>query len=157
EHANRFEPEETIETAMGEVLGADARVRFVPFAALLAPPDESPQALTAADEALAGARQAYQEMDLDRAKQLLQTGLKTYQRHLPTLAARPDWLVPMRDGFIELAKVRFFEGNETGARDALRYVFALDRSVRWNKSLFPVQMKKVVVEARLLFDTLGTG
>ena len=29
--------------------------------------------------------------------------------------------------------------------------------MRWNKALFPPQMKKLVVEARLLYDTLGDG
>jgi hypothetical protein len=54
--------------------------------------------------------------------------------------------------------VRFFEGNADGARDALRYAFVLDGTLRWNRTAsFPAQMKKVVVEARLLYDTLGSG
>ena len=96
-------------------------------------------------------------MDSDKAKELLETALKGYQKFLPEMATRSESITPMRDGFILLANVRFFEGNADGARDALRYVFALDGSVRWNKTLFPPQMKKLVVEARLLYETLGTG
>ena len=157
ERANRFDPEESIESAMGEVLAADARLRFVPLAAILSPPEVAQKALADADKALADAKKAYDDMDLDTAKPLLETALKTYQRYLPELAARPDAIAPMRDGFIELANLRFFEGNEDGARDALRYVFALDGTVRWNKAIFPPQMKKLVVEARLLYETLGAG
>jgi len=157
EKANRFDPEETIEAAMGEVLAGDARLKFVALADLLSPPDVAQKALADADKALADAKQAYADMDLDKAKPLLETALKTYQKYLPELAARPESITPMRDGFIELANVRFFEGNQEGARDALRYVFALDGSVRWNKAAFPQQMKKLVVEARLLYDTLASG
>ncbi|MGZ3407979.1 MAG: PEGA domain-containing protein [Polyangia bacterium] len=157
EKANRFEPEETIEAAMGEVLAADTRLRFAPLGAIVSPPDEAFKALADADKALADAKQAYTDMDLDKAKPLIETALKTYQKFMPEMAARPDGISPMRDGFIALANVRFFEGNQDGARDALRYVFALDGSVRYNKALFPAQMKKLVVEARLLYETLGTG
>jgi hypothetical protein len=155
--ATRFSPEETIEAAMGEVLAADGRLRYTPLETILAPPAAVRQALVDADKALAEAKLAYNDMDLDMARALLETALKTYQRYLPELAARPDGTTPMRDGFIELAEVRFFEGNVDGARDALRYVFVLDGSVRFSKTLFPAQMKKLVVEARLLYETLGTG
>jgi hypothetical protein len=157
EKATRFDAEETIEAAMAEVLAADARLRFVALDQILTPPDAAPKALAAADEALAAAKQAYADMDLDKAKPLLETALKAYQKYLPELAARPESITPMRDGFIELANVRFFEGNQDGARDALRYVFALDGTVKWNKAIFPLQMKKLVVEARLLYETLATG
>jgi hypothetical protein len=157
EKANRFEPEETIEAAMGEVLAADARLRFLPLGAIVAPSDTAFQALAGADKALADAKQAYADMDLEKAKPLIETALKTYQKFMPEMAARPDGIAPMRDGFIALANVRFFEGNQDGARDALRYVFVLDGSIRYKKELFPAQMKKLVVEARLLYETLATG
>ena len=157
EKANRFEPEETIEAAMGEVLAADARLRFTPLAAIVTPSDLAFAALAEADKALAAAKQAYADMDLEKAKPLIETALKTYQKFMPEMAARPDGITPMRDGFLELANVRFFEGNQDGARDALRYVFVLDGSIRYKKELFPLQMKKLVVEARLLYETLGTG
>lgn len=157
ERANRFEPEETIEAAFDEVLGADTRLRYTPFLALLQPPGEPQKALADADKALADANQAYADMDLDKAKQLLQTALKTYQKFLPDLAARPDAIAPMRDGFLALAKVRFFEGNVDGARDAIRYALVLDGTVKYNSKTFPQQMKKVAVEARLLYETLGVG
>ena len=157
EQATSFAPEETIESAMGEVLAADPRLHFRTLDTLLSPPDAVDKALVDADKALADAKQAYADMDLDKAKTLLETALKGYQKHLPALATRADSITPMRDGFILLADVRFFEGNQDGAKDALRYVFTLDGSVKWNPKLFPPQMKKLVVEARLLYETLGTG
>ncbi|HEY2743804.1 MAG TPA: hypothetical protein VGL86_04245 [Polyangia bacterium] len=157
EKATRFEAEEAIEAAMGEVLAADTRLRFEPLPTILSPPTDADHALVDADKALADAKQAYADMDLDKAKPLLETALKGYQKYLPELATRAESIAPMRDGFLLLANVRFFEGNADGARDALRYVFALDGTVRWNKALFPPQMKKLVVEARLLYETLGTG
>ena len=157
ERGNRFDPEETIEAAMGEVLAADARLRFVPLTSMLSPPDEPPRALAAADVALAEALKAYETMDLALAKTRLEVALKSYQKYLPALAARPGGVAPMRDGFIALSKARFFEGNLDGARDALRYAFVLDGTVRWDKTLFPAQMKKLVMEARLLFETMGAG
>ena len=120
ERANHFDAEETIETALDEVLGADTRLRYTPFLSLLQPPDEPKKALADADKMLADGKQAYADMDLEKAKQLLQSALKTYQKYLPELAARPDTIAPMRDGFVELAKVRFFEGNVDSARDAIR-------------------------------------
>jgi hypothetical protein len=96
-------------------------------------------------------------MDLERAKLLLQTALKTYQEHLPQLAARRDAVAPMRDGFLELAKVRFAQGNADGARDAIRYALVRDGSVKFDKAQLPQQMKKLAVEARLLYETLGAG
>ena len=157
EKATSFAPEESIESAMGEVLAADPRLHFRTLETLLSPPDAVDKELVDADRALADAKQAYADMDLDKAKGLLETALKAYQKNLPALATRSDSITPMRDGFILLADVRFFEGNQDGAKDALRYVFALDGSVKWNPKLFPPQMKKLVVEARLLYDTLGTG
>lgn len=157
ERSIRFEPEEAIEAAMGEVLAADPRLRFRTLDLILSPPDVADRALAEADKALADAKQAYADMDLDTAKSLLEAALKGYQKFLPALATRTDTVTPMRDGFVLLANVRFFEGNQDGAKDALRYVFALDGSVRWNKAMFPQQMKKLVVEARLLYETLGSG
>jgi hypothetical protein len=157
ERANRFEPEEAIEAAMDEVLAADTRLRYTPLQSLVSPPDDAFKALADADKSLADAKQAYADMDLEKAKQLLQTALKAYQSHLPELAARPDTISPMRDGFLELSKVRFFEGNADGARDAIRYALVLDGTIKFNKTLFPQQMKKLVIEARLLYETLGVG
>jgi len=157
EKATLFAPEESIESAMGEVLAGDPRLHFRALETLLSPPDAIDKALVDADKALADAKQAYADMDLDKAKSLLETALKAYQKNLPALATRSDSITPMRDGFALLANVRFFEGNQEGAKDALRYVFALDGSVKWNSKMFPPQMKKLVVEARLLYETLGTG
>jgi hypothetical protein len=53
--------------------------------------------------------------------------------------------------------VRFFERNLDAAKEALRPAFALDPRLSFSPQIFPAQMKRVVVEARLLFDALGFG
>jgi hypothetical protein len=73
------------------------------------------------------------------------------------MASRGGGLLPFRDAWLRLAKARFFDGDQKGARDAMRYVYVLDPTVKWDPKVFPPAMKKVVVESRLLYDTLGTG
>src|SRR5207302_262545 len=53
--------------------------------------------------------------------------------------------------------VRFFDGNNDGAREALRHVFIFDPKLDYTPKLFPPQMRKTVIEGRLLFDALGSG
>jgi len=147
-----------VEGALAGLMGADERLKFRRVGDLLEPPDEAPRALGEADIALVDAEAAFGEMDLDKCKELLKGAILTYQKFLPKLAARGGGITPLRDAWIKLAKVRFFDGDQAGSRDALRYVFVLDpKMTTFDKDLFPPQMKKTVVEARLLFDTLGTG
>lgn len=148
---------EPAERAMGELYARDERVRFVPFFELIDPPSVAPRALDAADLAVAGAERAFSEMHLGKAKALLKEALQAYQRHLPQLAARPDGLRPLVEAWVKLARTRFFDGDERGARDALRYAFVLDPRLGFDEAVFPPQMKKTVLDAKQLFDTLGPG
>jgi len=148
---------QSFEAAAGERLAGDARLHYQPLADLLEPSEFALRALGEADLAVADAEKAFAEMDLDHAKKLLKQAILTYQRYLPLLQARGGNIEPLRDAWIKLAKTRFFDGNADGAGDALRYVFVLDPTVTFNPKQFPPQMKKAVVEAKLLFETLGTG
>jgi PEGA domain len=157
EEETTAEKAEKAEKAMGEVLGADQRFVFKPLAGLLEPTDDVPRFLGEADIAVVDADQAFSEMDLAKAKTLLQTAIDTYTKYLPQLAERGGGITPLRDAYVRLAKTRFFDGDNDGSRDALRYIWVLDPELNFNPKMFPPQMKKEVVEAKLLFQTLGNG
>jgi hypothetical protein len=146
-----------VEAAVAEELSADGRLRFSTKGDLLTPGDRAPKALGEADLESVDAEEALTQGDVDKAKQLLEKALKTYQGYLPQLSARGGGLDPFRDAWLKLAKARFFDGDQKGAREAMRFVFVLDPTIKWDPKKFPAPMKKVVVESRLLFDTLGPG
>jgi outer membrane biosynthesis protein TonB len=148
---------ERVEGGIAEELSADARLRWVSKADLLTPPEQAPRLLGEADLQSMDAEDALTQGDVEKAKQLLEKALRTYQSYLPQLAVRGGGLEPFRDAWMRLARARFFDGDQKGARDAMRFVFVLDPNIRWDPKHFPAAMKKVVVEARLLFDTLGAG
>jgi hypothetical protein len=148
---------DTVESAVSEELSADQRLKFLALHDLLEPPEIAPRSLGAADLDAVDADDAIGTGDTDKAKQLLEHALTTYQKYLPELASRGGGLLPFRDAWLKLAKARFLDGDQKGARDAMRFVFVLDPTVKWDPKAFPPAMKKVVVESRLLYDTLGTG
>jgi len=137
---------------------SDDRVTLVPFWDLLNdPPTTIAQALGRADLAVVDAEAAFGTMDLGKAKELLKGAIETYVRYLPQLAVRGNGTDPLRDAWIWTSKVRFFDGDLDGAKEALRYVYALDPKLPWSTKTFPPQMKKIVVEAQLLVEALGSG
>ncbi|MSP62449.1 MAG: PEGA domain-containing protein [Myxococcales bacterium] len=139
------------------VLSKDERIRYRDLADQLDPPGEAQAGLGDADEKLKDAQAAFEQMDLENARGKAEGAIKLYERYLPQLAAEEDGLTHIRNAWIRLAAVRFFDGNNDGAKDALRHVFALDPLAEFSPKMFPPQMKKVVIESRLLFDALGTG
>lgn len=114
-----------------------------------------PGPLALADSALQRTDKLFREMDLEPAKASLEQAQKLYEENLVELVRRDGSAKALRDAQIILGKIRFFEGNFEGAKDALRRAFALDPKLTYSAQLFPVQMKRLAVEARLLFDTLG--
>jgi len=142
--------------AFADVAGKDTRVAYRDLAELLEPPEEVDRALAAADADLKSAGEAFDQMDLENAHARVEKALKTYERYLPELGKRGR-MSSIRDAWIRLAAVRFFDGNNDAAKDALRHVFVFDPKVDYSPKLFPPQMKKAVIEGRLLFDALGTG
>src|SRR5579859_4541693 len=86
-----------VEAAVAEELGADGRLRFVPKSEILIPPDQAPKALGEADLQAVDAEDALAQGDVDKAKQLLEKALKSYQNYLPQLSARGGGLDPFRD------------------------------------------------------------
>jgi hypothetical protein len=148
---------EAVEAAVAESLRPDPRIAFATPSELLDPPIEADRALGRADLALVDAESEFAAMELDKAKQLLNDAVAAYNRHLPRLATRGGGTEFLRDAWLKLAKTQFFDGNPDAAREAMRYALVLDPTVTYKKELFPPTMKKMVVEARLLFETLGPG
>src|SRR5579864_3165301 len=68
---------ESLESASGEVLGRDARVRYRSLAEILEPADRPPRELGRADIMLIDAEKSFNEMDLDKAKELLKNAIQT--------------------------------------------------------------------------------
>ena len=101
--------------------------RFIPKGDLLSPPDE-PAPLGEADLQSVDAEDALAQGDVEKAKQLLEKALKTYLEYLPQFAARGGGLDPFRDAWLKLARARFFDGDQKGARDAMRFVFVSTRT-----------------------------
>ena len=156
EKATRFDAEEAIESAMGEVLAADPRLHFRALRTLLSPPEVADQALAAADKALADAKQAYARWISTRP------GRSSRRRSRATRSTCPSWR-RARVGDADarrlrlLANVRFFEGNADGAQGRAPLCLRARRVGPLEHHDVPPQMKKLVVEARLLYETLGTG
>jgi hypothetical protein len=148
---------DSVEKAMTEELTGEARVQLLPFAGLLEPPDAAPRALGQADLDVVDAAQSFLSMDLAKAQHLIGHALEAYGRYLPQLARRGGGIEPLRDAFIQLAKIRYFDGDTKGAKEVLGRVFILDPSITFSSQLFPPQMRRTVLEARAVFDALGEG
>lgn len=143
--------------AFADALGNRDAFHFRDSADLLDPPEAAAAALAEADKAVADAKAAFDQMDLDNARAKAEGAIKTYSQHLPLLGTEDGGLQRIRDAWIRLAAIRFFDGNNDGAKDALRHVFVFDPKVDFSPRQFPPQMKKVVMEGRLMFDALGPG
>jgi hypothetical protein len=148
---------DAIEAAVAESLRGDGRVTLSTTGELLDPPLEADRALGRADLAIVDAESAFAAMELEQAKQLLNDGVAAYNKHLPRLGQRGGGTEPLRDAWLKLAKTQFFDGNPEASREAMRYALVLDPTITWAKTQFPPTMKKLVVEAKLLFETLGPG
>jgi hypothetical protein len=111
--------------------------------------------LVVADEGLRKAEKQFKDADLDPAKVEVDSAIKTFEENLPELVRRDGSARLLRDAYILLSKIRFFSGDFDGSKEALRHVFAIDPKQTFTPLAFPTQMKRVVVESRLLFDTLG--
>jgi PEGA domain len=113
--------------------------------------------LDLADAATIQSSRMFDELDLDDARTDAVKAIAGYEEHLPQLVQRDGNAKRLRDAHMLLAKINFFASNPDAAKEALRRAFVLDPKLAYSPSVFPMQMKRVVIEARLLFDTLGAG
>ncbi len=143
--------------AFAEALAKDTRVRYRDLVEILDPPEEGAAALADADQQLSDGQALFTQMDIENARAKIEAAIKQYELRLPELAARDGSVAKLRDAWIRRAAIQFFDGDHDGARDSLRRVFVLDPKTAWSPKVFPPQMKKAVVESRLLFEALGSG
>jgi hypothetical protein len=143
-------------SAVAGVVAQDSRVGYRDLGELVDSADEADRVIAGADANLKAATAAFDQMDLENARSKVDDAIKAYERYLPLLGDR-DQLDHVRDAWIRLSAIRFFDGNNDGARDALRHVFVYDPKVDYTPQLFLPQMKKAVIEGRLMFDALGPG
>jgi hypothetical protein len=113
--------------------------------------------LDLADAAAIQSAHLFDELDLDDARTDAIKAIAGYEEHLPQLVQRDGNAKRLRDTHMLLAKINFFASNPDAAKEALRRAFVLDPKLTYTPTVFPMQMRRVVVEARLLFDTLGAG
>jgi hypothetical protein len=146
-----------VRAGMARVLRKDAQVRYRDLEDLLDPAEPAAAALDDADRKVAAAEKAFDQMDLEKGQGLVDAAIAAYAKYQGRVGARPGKTKPWRDAWIRLSAIRFFDGNQDGARDALRHALVFDPQLDFTPQLFPPQMKKAVIEGRLLFDALGRG
>ncbi len=144
-----------LERALGETLRLDGRLAFVPYVDLLTPPSAIAKQQAEVQELVAKADAAWEELNVQLVKDLLDKAFLIESGILESRVAQPDGLKPIHDILTRLARTRYLDADQRGARDALRQLYALRGSLA--PTSFPPQMKKLVVESRLLFETLGQG
>lgn len=144
-----------LERAIADALSADGRVQFRPYVEILSPKATAEARSAEVRELQTRADAAWEELNVPVCKELLEKAVALESRALEHRIEQPDGLRPIHDLLTRLARTRFFDADQRGARDALRQLYALRGSLQ--ASQFPPQMKKLVVESRLLFETLGRG
>ncbi|MCU1279694.1 MAG: hypothetical protein JWM53_3240 [bacterium] len=151
-------PTAALRTGVAESFAGDGRVVYRPLAELLPEAVEDVAAeLAKADEDLDEGDKAFSGMDLEPAKQRLVAAVERYRAWLPELTRRDHGAGKLQTAWLLLAKVYFFDGDTANARVALRHCLTLDAQLAFTKTVFPPQMKKLVLETRAQYDAAGGG
>jgi hypothetical protein len=137
-------------------LGADARLRYRSAEQQLEPAEAADAALDEADRAAVAARAAFAEMDLERARHQAAAALAGYRAFLPRLVDGGG-VRRLRDAWMQLASIRFFDADAAGAAEALRHALALDPGLERSEELTPPQMKQLVADEHAAFARLAPG
>jgi hypothetical protein len=147
-----------LRTGVGETFAGDGRIVYRPLGELLPEPTMDPTAeLQKADAELDQGDQAFSGMDIDPAKQHLTAAIDRYRAWLPELVKRDHGAGHLKSAWMLLTKVYFFDGDMANARTALRHVLTLDPQLQFNKTEFPPQMRKLVLETRAAYDAAAKG
>jgi hypothetical protein len=146
-----------VRTTFAASLAREPRLMSVALDDALRNIEQEDGALAAADAAVAAARKKIEELDLGEATKLLRSALAAYEANLHRMVARARPVADLVDAHKLLAAARFIDGDQAGARDALRRARVLQPDLAYDASLFPPQMRRVFTEAKLLFDELGLG
>lgn len=156
-HAGAFASARAFTRGLEAALTKDPRVAYVPLEAVLLDSAADDKALADADAKVGAARAKIEELDLAEATKLIKAALAGYEKLLYRLAARPKPIETLVDTYKLLAAARFIDGDQEGARDALRRARVLDPELVFDAKLFPPKMRRVFTEVKLLQDELGKG
>ncbi len=148
---------QTFDKALQETLQGDSRIRFTPLVAAKPDPKVVEAELAQADRDMSTVEAAFSEMNLGKARTVTDQVIAVYEKHIVELAARPNGTQPLRNAWIKAARVRFFDGDEAGAKQAVQRALALDGKLAFSTELFPLPMKAMVTEAKKAFDHAGAG
>lgn len=147
-----------LRAGVDDTFAGDGRLAYRPIGALLPEAKADPAAeLAKADAELDEGDKAFSGMDIEPAKQRLAAAVARYRAWLPELAARDGSTGKLRTAWLLSAKVAFFDGDAEQAKAALRHCLTLDPALRFDKSVFPPQMKKLVTATRAEYDAAGKG
>ncbi|MBI5477536.1 MAG: PEGA domain-containing protein [Deltaproteobacteria bacterium] len=156
-HGGAFVAARSFARGVEASLTKDSRVAYVPMEAVLLDAAADDKALADADAKVGAARAKIEELDLAVATKLLKAAIAAYEKLLHRLAARPKPIEPLVDAYKLLTAARFIDGDQEGAREALRRARVLDPELAYDAKLFPPKMRRVFTEVKLLQDELGKG
>ncbi len=114
------------------------------------------KALERSDKGLAEAIKRMRNLE-DGALDLLDWAADEYQRYLPQLMARDGNAGKLIEVYERTAIASYLNGDEQSATEALRKAFVLDPDLDYDRTIFPPQLEKLVVNERLYHDELGRG
>ena len=147
-----------LRAGVAETFAGDGRIEYRPIGELLPEAREDVAGeLKKADDELDEGDKAFSGMDIDPAKQHLTAAVELYRAWLPELIKRDGSTAKLKSTWLLMSKVYFFDGDMANARAALRHCMTLDAQLRFDKNVFPPQMKKLVQEARAQYDSAGQG
>jgi hypothetical protein len=156
-HGGAFVVARAFTRGLEATLAKDARVTHVPLEAVLLDAAAEDKALADAEAKIGSARAKIEELDLAEAAKLLKAAIAGYEKLIYRLAARPKPAEPFVEAYKLLAAARFIDGDQEGAREALRRARVLDPELAYDAKLFPPKMRRVFTEVKLLQDELGKG
>jgi hypothetical protein len=156
-HGNAFASARAFSRGVEASLAKDAKVAYAPLEAVLLDVVADDKALADADAKVGAARAKIDELDLAEATKLLKVAIAAYEKLLHRLAARPKPTEPLVEAYKLLTAARFIDGDQEGAREALRRARVLDPELAYDAKLFPPKMRRIFTEVKLLQDELGKG
>jgi hypothetical protein len=156
-HGGAFVAARAFGRGLEATLAKETRVIYVPLEAVLLDSAADDKALADAGAKVATAKAKMEELELGEATKLLKAALATYEKLIYRLAGRPKPTEPFVDAYKLLAAARFIDGDQEGAREALRRARILDPELAFDAKLFPPKMRRVFTEVKLLQDELGKG
>jgi hypothetical protein len=156
-HGSAFASARAFARGVEASVSKDSKVVYASLEAVLLDVAADDKALADADAKVGAARSKIEELDLAEATKLLKAAVAAYEKLLHRLATRPSPTGPLVEAYKLLTAARFIDGDQEGAREALRRARVLDPELAYDAKLFPPKMRRIFTEVKLLQDELGKG